>query len=268
MEAAHRYYLLGSLFFMANDPAVNSFTRYAIGRWGMCADEYTATDHFPPQLYIRISNRLRGEVLLTQNNLALPQAKPDSVAVGKWSFDQHTESRRAVLDTSVTPSRWVALNEGYMRQPFSPGDWYDLPFSVMLPQRAEAANLLVSVAISATSVAYSSTRIEQMFVDAGAAAGVGAGHDRAGERGELVDRAVPGTERRTVAGAVDVGAAGGEAKCAGEHAGLHPDDRRLVFRAIPDLAIAAGGSAVHPGRRRGARPWRHHPPGAGAVRHR
>ena len=175
MEAAHRYYLLGSLFFMANDPAVNSFTRYAIGRWGMCADEYTATDHFPPQLYIRISNRLRGEVLLTQNNLALPQAKPDSVAVGKWSFDQHTESRRAVLDTSVTPSRWVALNEGYMRQSFAPGgDWYDVPFLCMIPARGEASNLAVSVAISATSIAYSSTRIEQMFVDLGAAAGVAA----------------------------------------------------------------------------------------------
>lgn len=51
---------------------------------------------------------------------------------------------------------------------------YDLPFSVMLPQRGDANNLLVSVAISATSVAYSSTRIEQMFVDAGAAAGVAA----------------------------------------------------------------------------------------------
>ena len=68
----------------------------------------------------------------------------------------------------------MQVNEGYMRQAFSPGDSYDVPFAVMLPQRSEAANLLVSVAISATSVAYSSTRIEQMFVDLGAAAGVGA----------------------------------------------------------------------------------------------
>lgn len=71
-------------------------------------------------------------------------------------------------------SRFVVVNEGYMRQSFSPGNWYDVPFGVMLPVRAEAANLLVSVAISATSVAYSSTRIEQMFVDTGAAAGVAA----------------------------------------------------------------------------------------------
>ena len=61
-----------------------------------------------------------------------------------------------------------------MRQNFNPGNWYDVPFAVMLPQRGEAVNLMVSVAISATSVAYSSTRIEQMFVDLGAAAGVAA----------------------------------------------------------------------------------------------
>ena len=173
MAAAHRDYLLGSLYFMSNDAAVNNYTRYAVGRWGMCSDEYVAHGLFPPQIYVRISNRLRGETLLTQNNINHPQARPDSIAVGNWEFDQHTESRRAVRDAR-NASRWIVVNEGYMRQSFSPGNWYDLPFSVMLPQRAEAANLLVSVAISATSVAYSSTRIEQMFVDAGAAAGVAA----------------------------------------------------------------------------------------------
>ena len=173
MEAAHRYYLLGSLYFMATDPAVNNYTRYAVGRWGSCADEYVATGNFPPQIYVRISNRLRGEALLTQNNINAPQLKPDSVAVGDWTFDQHTESRRAVPDPT-NASRWITINEGYMRQSFSPGVWYDVPFAVMLPRRGEANNLAVSVAISATSIAYSSTRIEQMFVDLGAAAGVAA----------------------------------------------------------------------------------------------
>ena len=41
----------------------------------------------------------------------------------------------------------------------------------MCPKIGEADNLLVPVAISASSVAYSSTRIEQMFLDAGTAAG-------------------------------------------------------------------------------------------------
>jgi len=39
IAAAHKRYLLGSLYFMANDMRVPNYTRYAIGRWGLCAGE-------------------------------------------------------------------------------------------------------------------------------------------------------------------------------------------------------------------------------------
>lgn len=210
IAAAHKSYLLGSLYYMANDPRVPNYTRYAIGRWGLCADEYVDFGNWPPQLYIRISNRLRGEVLLTQNTLANPRSKPDGVSMGCWEFDQHTESRHAVADPH-NASQVVARNEGYFRNDLSSphlpcsdpradcsaaGNWYDVPFGVMLPKRGQvrsigsvvfvgacplrpcgrlqASNLLVPVAISSTSVAYSSTRIEGMFMDLGTAAGVAA----------------------------------------------------------------------------------------------
>lgn len=79
------------------------------------------------------------------------------------------------------------MNEGYFRAPLgrearscedlgadcsSSGNWYDVPFGVMLPKDGQASNLLVPVAISSTSVAYASTRIENMFMDLGSAAGV------------------------------------------------------------------------------------------------
>jgi hypothetical protein len=193
IQEAHKRYLLGSLYYMANDPRVPSYTRNAIGRWGLCKDEYVEFGYWPPQIYVRISNRLRGEVLLTQNNIANPRSKPDSVSMGCWEFDQHTMSRRAVKDPK-NPSLLIALNEGYMRygiaDPFLPcshpdsgcqskntagGNWYDVPFGVMLPVRGQASNLLIPVAISSTSIAYSSTRIEQMYMDLGTAAGIAAG---------------------------------------------------------------------------------------------
>jgi len=190
IQKSHKQYLLGSLYYMANDPRVPSYTRYAIGRWGLCKDEYVEFDNWPPQIYVRISNRLRGEVLLTQNNLANPRNKPDGVSMGCWEFDQHLMSRRAVKDPNNI-SRLIALNEGYMRhdltEPFLPcshpdsqcnktasANWYDVPFGVILPKRGQANNLLIPVAISSTSVAYSSTRIEGMFMDLGTAAGVAA----------------------------------------------------------------------------------------------
>lgn len=52
-------------------------------------------------------------------------------------------------------------------------NFYDVPFGVMVPANPlQASNLLIPVCISASSVAYSSARVENMFMDLGSAAGV------------------------------------------------------------------------------------------------
>jgi hypothetical protein len=84
IAAAHKRYLLGSLYYMANDPRVPNYTQYAVGRWGLCRDEYAAFDNWPPQLYIRISNRLRGDTILTQVRLAWLQLTSAAVVQYTW----------------------------------------------------------------------------------------------------------------------------------------------------------------------------------------
>ena len=90
--------------------------------------QYKAFGNWPPQLYVRISNRLRGQVLLTQNTIANPRSKPDGVSMGCWEFDQHTVSRHAVLDPSGTTL--IARNEGYMRAELT---WPHRPCRVCAP---------------------------------------------------------------------------------------------------------------------------------------
>ena len=51
---------------------------------------------------------------------------------------------------------------------------YDVPFNIMVPAAGTGTNLLVPVCLSASAVAYSSTRIENMFMSVGTAAGVAA----------------------------------------------------------------------------------------------
>ena len=53
-------------------------------------------------------------------------------------------------------------------------EWYDIPFSAMLPRKVDASNLIVPVALAASSVAASSVRIESMLLSTGTAAGVAA----------------------------------------------------------------------------------------------
>jgi hypothetical protein len=84
MAEAHRYFIKGSLFFLSNDPRVPRFTRDDTNHYGYCRDEYEANDNFPPQIYIRISNRLIGQQILTQRNIVNPRIKADGVAMGCW----------------------------------------------------------------------------------------------------------------------------------------------------------------------------------------
>ena len=253
----HRYYIQGSYYFLATDPRVPNGTRADAQRFGYCRDEYSAHGNFPPQLYVRISNRLKGVDMLTQNNIIAPRVKPTGVAMGCWTFDQHTVSRHAVPDPKNSKRR-ITRNEGYMRVPLNQAlsytagsakgsaqpkaansteaasshtqhqyrhlhhhhhhhhddseanveppalswagtNWYDVPFGTMVPRRGQASNLLVPVVISASSVAYSSTRIENMFMDMGSAAGVAVAQLIESEKNRL-----PGGAARYAAGTCPV----------------------------------------------------------------
>ena len=114
----------------------------------------------------------------------------DSIAVGDWSFDEHMTGKYAVPVTEVeegeeeggeegegraSPITYQVMLEGNFWPTVSNGsNWYDVPYKIMVPKRGTGSNLLVPVALSASAVAFSSTRIENMYMSVGAAAGVAA----------------------------------------------------------------------------------------------
>ena len=171
--ADHTYFELGTFYFLANDAAVPADVRAKFSSYGLCADEFQDNGGIPPQIYIRISNRLVGDYVMTQNNISAPRTKTDSIAVGDWSLDQHMVNKFAVPDgnggyeVTLEGNFWPSI-------PGNGSNWYDCPFAIMVPKRGQGTNLLVPVALSASAVAYSSTRIENFFMSVGTAAGVAA----------------------------------------------------------------------------------------------
>src|SRR5688500_1908049 len=84
--------------------------------------------------------------------------------MGSYNSDSHNVQR-------IVNDEGYVENEGDMQVPVSP---YQIPYRVMIPKRAEATNLLVPVAFSATHVAYSTLRMEPQYMIIGHAAGVAA----------------------------------------------------------------------------------------------
>ena len=174
IHADHTYFELGSYHFLANDPSVPPAVRAKFSAFGLCADEFVAFGNVPPQLYVRISNRLVGDYVMTQNNM-YPQAKGGaSIAVGDWSLDEHMTGKYAV-PVAGQPGKYEVVLEGNFWPSVGPdGNWYDTPYQIMVPKRGTGANLLVPVAVSSSAVAFSSTRIENWYMSVGSAAGAAA----------------------------------------------------------------------------------------------
>jgi hypothetical protein len=172
--ADHTYFELGTFYYLANDPRVPQSVRETFNRYGLCRDEFAAFGHMPPQLYVRISNRLVGQFVITQNNIASPRAKPTSIAVGDWSFDEHMTGKFAVPVAGKPGAYSVSLEGNFWPPIKNHSNWYDVPYEAIVPKRGTGANLLVPVALSASAVAFSSTRIENMYMSVGTAAGVAA----------------------------------------------------------------------------------------------
>ena len=160
----HKEYMQGFFYFLANDARVPAALRGEMKRWGLCKDEFTDTGNWPNQLYIRESRRMIGEYVLVQKDLQTELRKPDPIGMGSYNSDSHNVER------IVGPDGFVR-NEGDMQVAVTP---YQIPYRIMLPKQAEATNLLVPVAFSASHVAYSSARMEPQYMILGQAAGVAA----------------------------------------------------------------------------------------------
>jgi hypothetical protein len=161
---AHRDYVQGFLYFLQNDPQVPKGLHDEMAPWGLCRDEFTDTANWPRQLYVREARRLIGEYVMSQKDIQSELTKTDSIGMGSYNSDSHNVQR-------IVNDEGFVENEGDMQVPVTP---YQIPYRMIVPKRAEATNLLVPVAFSASHVAYSTLRMEPQYMIIGHAAGVAA----------------------------------------------------------------------------------------------
>jgi hypothetical protein len=152
--AAHLRWVMGLHWFYQHDPAVPARVRELYAEWGLAADEFTTTDGWPHQLYIREGRRMLGPDVMTEHHCMGRATAAAIVGLGAYQMDSHN-CRRYVAAGRV----W---NEGDVQIKLPRP--YGIGYGALTPPRAACTNLLVPVALSASHIAFGSIRMEPVFM--------------------------------------------------------------------------------------------------------
>ncbi len=157
----HEQYQQGLMYFLANDPRVPDDVREAMSRWGLAKDEFVDNHHWPHQIYVRESRRMRGQFVMTENELLKRRPTPQSIGMGSYAMDSHNVQRYVTAEGHVQ-------NEGDIG--VSTQGPYQIALGTILPRAEECTNLVVPVCVSSTHIAFGSIRMEPVFMILGQSA--------------------------------------------------------------------------------------------------
>lgn len=152
IENYHR----GLLHFLATDPSVPRKVREEVLRFGLPRDEFPDNGGWPHQLYVREGRRMISDLVMTEHHTFGREVAPQSIGLGSYGTDTH-EIRRIVKDGAVTREGKTATGRGG-------ADPYPIGYGAVVPKRQECDNLLVTFALSASHTAFSSIRMEPVFM--------------------------------------------------------------------------------------------------------
>lgn len=180
----HRKHILGLWYTMqyVDDDRVPAAFRTDALAWGFDArhylDPYPGDPlYWPYQLYVREARRMVSDIVWDGDDIAATDGtaprSTKTVAVASYAMDSHHVRAMAV---EYTPGSWRIWNEGNFEESSSGGtdNMSPIPYDIIIPKRAEATNLLVTFAVSATHVAFGAIRMELTAMQTGQSAGLAA----------------------------------------------------------------------------------------------
>ncbi|MBI5384134.1 MAG: FAD-dependent oxidoreductase [Verrucomicrobia bacterium] len=150
----HEDYIRGFLTFLATDARVPALVRTNLQLWGLCRDEFSDTGGWPHQLYVREARRMVSDYVMIQSNCAGTRVALDSVGLASYNMDSHN-CQRLVKSGAVT-------NEGDVQQ--APAGPFPISYRSIVPRVGECENLLATFCLSGSHIAFSSCRMEPVFM--------------------------------------------------------------------------------------------------------
>ncbi|WP_341840671.1 FAD-dependent oxidoreductase [Chitinophaga caseinilytica] len=160
----HELYNKGLLYFIGHDPRMPENLRKEMLQWGYPKDEYVEFGNWSPQMYVREARRMVGAYVMTQANCEGRDTVDDGVGMAAYTMDSHN-CQRIIVDGMVK-------NEGDVQiGGFGP---YPISYRSIIPKAEDCGNVLVTICLSASHIAYGSIRMEPVFMVLGQSAATAA----------------------------------------------------------------------------------------------
>jgi hypothetical protein len=161
---AHKDYLAGLLYYLANSTNVPVNVRTNMQSWGYARDEFPDNGGWPYLMYVREARRMVGDYVMLQQDALGSRAATDSVALASYTLDCHPVARLAINGVAT----WEGSIGTSVPQP------YPVSYRAIVPPAVQCQNLFCTFALSASHVGFASVRLEPVFMMTSQAAGTAA----------------------------------------------------------------------------------------------
>lgn len=161
----HRNYQKGLMWTLAYHPRIPENIRNEVARWGVTKDEFEEAQGWQEQLYVREARRMISDVVMSQHHCQGKIIASQSIGMGAYGMDSHHTQRYVDANGYVKNEGDVQIG---LRSP------YPIDYRSILPKQSECSNLLVSICLSASHIAFGSIRMEPVFMVLGQSAATAA----------------------------------------------------------------------------------------------
>jgi len=160
----HENWQCGLIWTLQNHPRVPQAIRDAHAKFGLPADEFKDNHHWPYELYVREARRMVSDYVMTEKDCQGGVVAPDSVGLAAYTMDSHNCQRIV--------HKGFVKNEGNVQKRVTKP--FPVSYRALVPKATECSNLLTPWSVSATHIAFSSVRMEPVYMILGQSAGAAA----------------------------------------------------------------------------------------------
>ena len=167
----HQEFLINSIHFAKTDPSAPKSMKQRATNTSFRKGVFDETGGWPNQLYVRQARRMVSSYVVTQKDLEGKTDPPHTVSLAAYGVDDWPYA--VVVEDDKIAVQGGAFSIVYLDKGKYNGS-YKIPYEAIVPTRGECNNLIVPVCVSASHIAFTSLRMEPVWMILGESAGVAA----------------------------------------------------------------------------------------------